>query len=276
MFSWLSDPEGTVGEPVPAGTPALDWGENTYDPEIGGRVTVRFPFGQRDSLEVRAGWYGAFEASSLQVGSFGFAPPPGSVSAPVTAILSNEAEVWSGEATWWRDACPTGCARWSTGLGIRYVGFLETARVQTGVIGAGAAFVESDVDNHFLAGQLAARVRWDVGRNLELSVTGKGLLGAIRREVDVSDANLFSGGAHSAASEETEFGWGAELEVGALWRLSNCFGITAGYTALFVGEVVRGHDGMDFSQASTGAVQAQQVTDEVLIHGFFVGIQLSF
>jgi hypothetical protein len=136
--------------------------------------------------------------------------------------------------------------------------------------------VESNADNQFFGGQVAARARWEVGRNLELGVTAKGLLGAIRREVDVSDLNAFSGGLHGASSDDTEFGWGAEVEVSALWRINRCFGVTLGYQALFLGDVVRAHEGMDFSRVDTGAVQARQETDGVLIHGVFAGIQWSF
>jgi hypothetical protein len=39
---------------------------------------------------------------------------------------------------------------------------------------------------------------------------------------------------------------------------------------------VRAHDGMDFSRVDTGAAQARQETDGILIHVVSVGIQLSF
>ena len=39
-------------------------------------------------------------------------------------------------------------------------------------------------------------------------------------------------------------------------------------------DVVRAHEAMDFSKSNSGAVQATQNTDQLIIHTFFVGFSL--
>ena len=51
--------------------------------------------------------------------------------------------------------------------------------------------------------------------------------------------------------------------------------VTGSYTLLFLDSVVRAQDALDFTQAATGAVQARQKTDSMLVHAVFLGVVLS-
>ncbi len=142
--------------------------------------------------------------------------------------------------------------------------------------GAPGGSLSSDVTSELFAAQLGAAYHWDVTRCLELTVIGKAMLGAHRRDVVVTDANLLSGGSHRASSDETEFGWGFELEGRALYRITPRLGVTAGAALNYFGQMGRAEDAFDFTQASTGAVQARQQGDGLLAVTFLVGLHLNF
>jgi len=262
---------------VPAGANGLTWDGNDYDPEFGGRLTLRHAITPRDTVEARAVWYGDFDAQSSQTGVIGFSPPVGAVAPAANATLVNESEAVSFEVNWWRELCCKGRWRWSAGLGMRYIGLDESARADftTGAGAPVAAFASSEVDSNLIAAQFGAAAHWLISPRTELGLTGKLLLGSLYSGADVADNSVFVGGAHTSAATDTTFGLGAEFEIGLLHRFSRSFAITAGYTLLFVNDVVRANDAMDFSQATTGAVQAKLDRSELLIHTLTFGLQFN-
>ena len=265
--------EGTLGEPR-AGS--LDWGRNDFDPGFGARVTLGHALTPVNRVEVRGVWYGDLTGRSTQAGAFGFSPPVGGTTAVTAATLHNTSELGSVEANWWHELCCQGKLRFSSILGARYLRLDETAfaRMQAGALAPIIATVNSDVRTDLFAGQVGGAVHWLAADNLEITLSAKGLLGSMRRRIDIDDTNVFVGGVHNAQSKKTEFGWGAELEVTATHRVTRNFAATASYTLLFVNDVVRPNDAMNFSQANTGGVTARQAKSELLVHAFFLGFSL--
>ena len=189
-----------------------------------------------------------------------------------------EADAWTAEASWIRELGCGGNVRFDGILGLRAVGFNETASttLQAAVGGPGAAPLSAESDNLFFGVQLGAGAHVEFCPRLELFGHGKLLLGMIRREVTVNDGGVFVAGAKSNTSEETEGSYGAQGEVGILWRITPHVGITVGYSLLFLDNVVRANDGMDFTQATTGAVQPRHAEDDLLVQTAFLGVQITF
>lgn len=278
-FTLFDDMSGPVGTGLPAGTPALRWDGASYDGEFGGRLTVRHAFSAKDKAELRGTWYGEFDQASNQVGAIGFTTPPvAGVLGPFPAALRTSSELYGIEGNWWRELCCKGKWRFRSVLGVRYLNLQETATLTAnGVLpGGGSALAHSDVGTDFIAGQLGGDARWLATKNLEVGIGAKLMLGAKKTDAKVNDVSVLAGGAHASSSRKTEFGLGAELEVSLLRRFTRNISGTLGYTLLFMNDAVRADDAMDFSQAATGAVQTKLDGSSLLVHSFFLGVQINF
>nr|MDJ0976045.1 BBP7 family outer membrane beta-barrel protein [Planctomycetota bacterium] len=221
-------------------------------------------------------WLGEWDDSSRQTGAFGFSPPAGGVSSIAPATLTSEAELWGGDLMWWNQmGCGT-CSRWALGIGARLIRFDEVARVDDWQpnTGAATARVEADVENQFVGIQAGVLYERDISSRLMVELTARGFIGKTRMEIDVSDVNVLSAGPHSARLGETEDTFGFDLGVQGRYQLGRNVAVTASYGLLFLADVQRAPDAMDFAQAGTGVVQARKDTDSLLAHSFFIGIQL--
>ena len=58
--------------------------------------------------------------------------------------------------------------------------------------------------------------------------------------------------------------------------MSRCLAFTLGYNLLFLDNVQRANDAMDFSASTSGAVQARNEVDQLLWHGVYAGISFEF
>ena len=87
---------------------------------------------------------------------------------------------------------------------------------------------------------------------------------------------LLAGGPHTASEGDDEFVFGLNLDLSAAWHLTPHLAIVGGYDLLFLDNVQRAEDGMDFSNSNSGAVQATQNPDQLVIHSLFLGITFSF
>ena len=143
-------------------------------------------------------------------------------------------------------------------------------------LATGARFVDSDVDNDFFGLQANVAVHIDANQCLEFYASGKGMFGVLNKDIDVSDDSIFAGGTHSAHSEDDEFVFGVDFELGFVWRITRNIGITGGYELLFLDDVQRAEDAMDFSRSNTGAVQARQEPDQLVVHSVFLGVTINF
>jgi hypothetical protein len=289
MYTIITDPEHAFG--LDTFLPnQLRWNDLDYDPELGGRVALRFAMTPCDRVELRGAWFGEFDDSVRQTGVFGFGPagavPPipavaPGVAGPFAADFSVESELWTVELNWWSEQICDGRWRLDTVVGARAIYFDEEASV-TNFTPAfnpgfpGAPFIRSESENLFLGIQAGGQVHWDLSQCFEINASLKGMLGNINRETVVTDNSIFSGGPHQAVLEDDEIVWGFEAEAGVRWRLFRWLSIEAGYSLLFLDEVQRAYDAMNFNGAASGAVQAQSAPDQVVTHSLFAGLTLQF
>jgi hypothetical protein len=288
--SIATDPEGPFGEDSFFPN-QIRWSRLDYDGEFGVRGSVGFRTSSTSRVEARGAYLGSWDDTSRQTGVFGFspatpAPPmvPGlipGVSAVNSGTLESEADAWTAELNFWQQIGCTPCMRTDVMAGLRVMSWNETATADgwaTAFVPGfpGAPFVRSDVDNLFLGFQVGAMTTFDVTRCFSVSVSGKGMLGNINRQSEVSDRAIFAGGTHSSSLEEDEIVLGFELELGMQWRLTDWISVTGGYSGLFLDGVQRAHDVMNFGASTSGAVQTQSDTDQLLIHSLFLGVRVDF
>jgi hypothetical protein len=270
--SLMPAPEGVLGATPPAGFTSLDWGRNDYGIAIGGRLTVGYRMAPRDEIEARVTVLGQWDDSSRQTGSFGFTNVTGN-SPVAAATLTSEAELQSYEGMWWRELCCTGTTTTHVGAGLRYVHFEERARARDWAGLAPTSRLDGTSHNELFAAQLGGAVRFRPATKWEFTVSGKALVGLMARELIVDEDAILSGGVKQAVDNDTTLGYGLELELHGTYRWSSCISLTAGYTGLFLGEVVRAHEMFDFSRGVTGAVQALQRSESLVVHSVFLGIE---
>ncbi len=285
MFSVANTPQGLLGVLIPGANDQFDWDSLDYGLEIGARGTARYAVSPGKWLEGRFTWFGEGwdDASGPTVGRFGFSPgvgvPPTGVSTAAPGTLSSEAEAWSGEINFVGEFECSGCWRWNLIVGARAIQFDETASVNFPngpIIGGGPAFVNSDVENRLIGGQVGIRADWDIGRSFTMSLGVKAIMGDLTRKASVTDTSIFVGGPHASSFEQTEIVFGTDIELGIRWRVTRCISITAGYNLLFLDNVLRANDAMDFTQSQSGAVQAKDDVDQLIIHSLFAGVNFNF
>ena len=285
MASIPSSPDGLLGEPVPGASDQFDWESLDYGIEFGARGTVRYAVSPGKWLEGRFTWYGDkySDSADARPGRFGFSPgvgiPPTGVSAASLGAMSASAELWSAELNFVGEFECSGCWRWDLILGARMIQFDEKARLDfaTGpIVGAGPAFVDSDVTNHLIGGQLGLGAHWDVSSSVTLNFSLKAIMGDLSRKADVTDTSIFVGGPHASRLTQTEMVFGTDIEIGLRWRLTRCIAFTLGYNMLFLDNVLRANDAMDFTKSTSGAVQAKDDVDQLIVHSVFAGLNFNF
>ena len=289
-FGILNDPEGLLGTPAFGFAQQFDWAELDYGGSFGGRVTVEHAFMPQTWIQLRGAYYGSWDDDVTRVGVLGFQPgntfgagiPGGRVgaSADVQGTLDSEADLYGGELNYIEEFTCRGCSRWDFLMGFRWLQFNETARADFATppipLFAGPSSVVSDVENTFLGLQLGARFHYQPSDSLEFLMGFKALAGNLNRQVQINDQNIFAGGAHAASRETDEIVFGADIELGLRWRPVRCIAFTLGYNLLFLDNVTRANDAMDFSYSGSGAVQASDRTDQLLWHGVFAGVSFEF
>jgi hypothetical protein len=280
-FGLMNDPQGPLGEPIFAGgAPGYDWGAIDHDWEFGARGALRYAVAGQRWLEARGGYYGKWNGTSNQVGRrFGFLPQAPFVSGVSNAVLTTEAELMGAELNFISEFACTGCIRFDFVFGGRWLDFKDTARASfapnAGVGLFGPGFVNSVAENTLLAGQAGVVAHWDVSDRFELNAGIKAILGNLNRKATVTDQNIFVGGPHRAVSEEDDIVFGTDIEVGFKWRWTTWLAFTAGYNMLFVDDVLRGNTAMDFTKSTSGAVQARQELDQLIVHSVFAGFNIN-
>lgn len=269
------DPEGILGLPLGrAGTP-YDWGRNDFE----GGGALRFNVGRHlrpcERVELRGSWQGWVE-DSRQAGRFGFSQTPGGaviVSPTSEATLENKVWLLSLELNWWKTIPAARNSRFAWGAGARVVSLTDKGIAKDWVGLAPDAYLEGEARNTLWAGQLMGAWHLRPNNRFEFAVIGKALAGAMNRKLTEKDTSIVTGGVTTDAERErTDFGWGLEGELRAMWRPWARVGITASYTILFLDEVSRGHEILDLSQAATGSVQIRDVKDSVVVHTLYFGV----
>jgi len=286
MASWIPPSDSLVGPTAIGGNaPQYDWSEVCSPVAGGARGAIRYAFAPRWWVEVRGAWYGTANGDDTQRGVFGFRPGLGGpdsplASQPAIGALTTETRAYGGELNVQRGVACCGDFEADVLFGGRYFRFEEDARIDldagTSPNFRGPAFAASGATSQFAGLQVGGVLRWRVARRLELLGTLKALGGWARREVDVSDRSIFAGGSHAATASDDDMTWGGEVELGFRWHVKRHISITGGYNLLALDGMQRAADAMDFTQSTSGAVQARIQDDVLLLHSIFLGLTLDF
>jgi hypothetical protein len=279
-LGFLPGPKGSVGVPPGTGS-GLVWDVLPYPVGYGVRALGAYHLGPCDRVELGGAYYGTWDGSRQVQGDLGTQNDPGgpvNVAAGVTGTLAAESQVWDAEGTWWRRLGYRECGGYSpctwlgVGAGLRYLRLNEDARGAFRNAQAVPFTFDADATNQFFAVQLGGRAEAVLAPRFTLGLTVMALAGAVDRKVSVSDFGVFSPGPNGATDQATGFGWGVDVDLSARWQVSRCWYVSVGYQFLFVDEVQRAWDALDFSRGGTGAVQARRATDSLLLNSLFLGI----
>ena len=269
------DPEGIMGLNPGAGITPYSWDQNDFDGGGAIRLNVGRHIRRCERVELRMSWQG-WQQDSRQTGRFGFSQTPGGavmVSPTSEATLENEVYLGSIEFNWWKTIPGPRTSRFAWGLGGRVISLIDKAIAKDWVGLAPNAYLEGKARNTLWAAQAMGAWHLRPSSRFEFAFIGKALAGALNRDLTEKDTSIVTGGATTNAERErTDFGWGLEGEVRAMWRPWARVGITASYTVLFLDEVSRGHEILDFSQAATGSIQIQDAKDSVVVHTLYFGV----
>ena len=286
QYSALGSPDGILGEDLFVPGNHLNWNGVDYDGELCGRLGIAYRVEPQSWVEFVGTYYGSSDGSDAEQGQLGARPGAtgiGDISRVVDASFASDAETWGLEFNWWTELACKGRWRIDAGLGARYLSFEETAHVDfttspafVGPFPIADGFVDSFAENKFYGGQLCLAAHWDADCRWELGASLKALFGSIDRNLTVTDDSVFAGGLHSAREGDDEFVFGLNLDLSATWHLTPRVAILGGYDLLFLDNVQRAEDGMDFSQSNSGAVQARQDPDQLVIHSLFLGVVFTF
>lgn len=163
---------------------------------------------------------------------------------------------------------------WLTGF--RYIGVEESANI--GVVccdGTGFPGYGVNTQNNMFGGQIGGRARLNWQR-WALEGWGKaGILGNVQRQwqqpvVDF-DGNVIRG---ATSSSGTTAGMVADLNISAIYRLTDVWGIRAGYNTIWLGGVALAPNQFDFVAAGApGAGTLLQPNGSVFLHGANLGLE---
>ncbi len=285
MATWISSPDGPLGELVAGNTDPLEWNHVDYPVAWGGRGTLSWRVEPETRIELRGTYWGNPNDKNAESGFFGATPGSsglGDLSQPVDATMKSEAQLWGLEFNGWGEVLCRHAFRLDVGAGFRYVSFDERAHVDFVGTGPGpfpvapGAFVDSKVTNNFYGGQVGVVAHDDFSDCLEGYAGLKILFGQVSRDIKVTDDSIFAGGPHSSRLKDDEFVLGADFELGFKWHMTPRISLTGGYELFLLDGVQRANDALDFSHSTTGAVQARQSTDQVLAHSLFLGVSFNF
>jgi hypothetical protein len=278
--TWINDPEGTFGLESFTGQ-QMNWDGLEYDPAFGGGGMIQYAFRPGTRIQLRGSYLGSFDAEGPTSGQFAFAPPIPGIAAINSAMLTSEAELMTGELNLIHEVMSSSCARFDVGIGARAVYFEETA-VATGFGTAfnpgfpGAPYVRSVAEELLIGAQLVTAMHFDLSNCFTVTFGFEPGLGYLTRDLVVEDRSIFAGGEHVSRNDEEQLVFMFEAEISAKWRLTKNIALVGGYRLLFVDEIVRANDAMDFTKSFSGAVQARQETDQLFAHTLFVGVSIDF
>jgi hypothetical protein len=265
-------PDGILGEPLPAGAQAFDFGQAERRVTGAARLGARWRPDPLNSGELRGTWYGQWAAQDRQTGQFAFTNAAG-ISPVATATLKNVTRLGGIELNWWRQLA---CWRefvLEAGLGARWMRFDEWAEAYDWAGLAADSFLQGRARNDVYAGQFLLGGEAQLGR-FTVGLDARVFLGGVRRDVQVRDVSILAAGPHQAREQRDDFAWGGELGAWWRWRFSERWSATLAYDFLFLDGVSRAVQGLDFSQAATGAVGARPNQGRVFAHVVFVGLEL--
>ena len=277
--SALSDLEKNIGEGVPVGTDELSWDRLRYDPTLSGRLGLELDLNSCNSLEAGFAWYGSFTADGTRAnGAFGFSPPVGSFSPPLSVTLNADAEVYGARAAWWHTVASNGeFFTAQLGVGARWVHFHETSDATDWQPVTGPApSLHGEATNDLLAALAGARIALHPTACWTFSAEAEVFGGWMHRAIDVRDTAVLSAGSHSSSIENDDFSWGFELEFSAMRTLTDRVALRGSIGMLYLADVNRADTVFDLGQAATGVVQARDDGSDAIIPYAYLGLEFSF
>src|SRR5262245_49030809 len=138
--SWISSPDGILGETLFIPGHQLNWDNVDYGGEFGGRATIAYHPSCLTRVELRGTYYGNPDGNDTDAGFFALRPGNnglGDISRPVNADFHADAELWGIELNGWTELACRDRWRFDAGLGVRYLSLNETARAGLVTTGPG-------------------------------------------------------------------------------------------------------------------------------------------
>jgi hypothetical protein len=274
-IAWINGLEGPLT--VASGDPAqVTWDGLDYGATWGGRVAYHAPLGSW-TLTVGGTFWGEWDDEAQQVGTLAASPfPGGPPDVSPTFLVGYEAEstLWGIDLDITREVVCSGCLRAGWGFGVRYIGFDEDVLFSFTQPVAAPGGAQAEADNRLLALQAVGYAAWRLGGNLELRARGAVFAGWQHQEVDVLRTTILPPPGPTA--EDDTFGFGAELEIEARWRLSRCWSIGIGYGAIFLLDQARGEQAIGLDETNSGLTLPRIVEDDIFAHRVFVGLTFEF
>jgi hypothetical protein len=230
------------------------------------------------------GLYGQSASASAATSGTTFLEAPGPLGYDLTSAAQQATVTWnstitSAEANVFRTA--TDRARSTDGwwtvdwlAGFRYIGVEETAALDILSCGEAGPLVPYRVgtSNNLFGGQVGARGRLDRERWAFEGWAKAGLFGnaqTLRQDAVVDWLGTEQRPASSATAGETAFV--GDINLSAIYRLSDVWGIRAGYNTIWIGGVALAPD--QFTFGMDGPLQAVAGGGGIFLHGVNLGLE---
>jgi hypothetical protein len=271
-----------------SGVPLISAG----DPQFPVAAGVRAFYGQRNPCE--CGWeIGYFGVYGMSASRFATATPPAFLQAPEpigsaltadgeSATVKYNSTINSAEAnvfrTWhgWRDYSES----WLTLdwlAGFRYVGVEEQATITTDccVVDSTRIAVPYSVRtrNNMFGGQIGSRARWTWDRWALEGWAKAGILGNAEKQIQdplIDYRGFQQRGALSATGSEV--GFIGDINLSVIYRLTDVWGIRAGYNTVWIGGVALAPNQFDFANTSTAGTGLNS-GDGIFLNGANLGLE---
>lgn len=260
---------GAIIAANPALTPFLSGSDFDFGWSPGFDATLGHTLHGKESIEARL-MYARMGATDSFVtpGNFigvGFTGPGGA-----TADSTYDTTFLSGEFNWrhrYND-------RVSVLAGLRYIGVQDTLRT---VLNGNVATGLYEADNDLFGAQLGAELAlFDKSSRFLLDLTGKVGLFANNSSAGIREfqGNNFIGQFQSGPTQATSLA--AELGVKAGYRISDRASLTAGYQLLWANNLALASNAAAGSLTNPGLLATTVFRDDILLHGFNVGLKVAF
>jgi len=262
------------------------------DPQFPVAAGVRAFYGQRNPCE--CGWeIGYFGVYGMSASRFAAANPPSFLQMPgpignvltadgETATVKYNSTINSAEAnvfrTWhgWRDASQS----WLTLdwlAGFRYVGVEEEASITADccVVDDTKVLVPYSVRtrNNMFGGQVGSRARWTWDRWALEGWAKAGILGNAEKQIQdplIDYTGFQQRGALSATG--TDVGFIGDLNLSVIYRLTEVWGIRAGYNTVWIGGLALAPNQFDFTNTAASGTGLNS-GDGIFLNGANLGLE---
>ena len=236
-------------------------------------------------IEVRAAYFGQWDASGIQTGEFGFTQSPGlppvEESATQSTRLLRESEIFTGEINYRHLMRCDSCSRFDVIGGLRFTSDQETARADQWSPSFDPGFAtparfEGKGENAIVHAQLGVGYARDVAPWCTLKGEAKFLVGASFANAKTTTAGVFSDTTTLREASNTELSFGLNLDLGAQFWLTTDVSLSLGYSLLVYTGVVGVERSIHLNNVASGAAGAQVAPTERAIHSFYAGVGLDF